>query len=729
MRRSLLTLFICFGASFVPSHTTAMVADLIAVTGELGEKDGTPLSGSYTMTFSLYNAEKDGEQIWQEIYDGDNKVEIKDGFLSIYLGSLTSLDFADLVAAPELWLGVIVGSDSEMNRIRLASVPFSLEAQVCRQVGDLTEADIQPLLGEACAADEYLRGWNAEQASPICSPLADVAISGSFGDLSDVPLGLQDGDDDTTYRAGTGLSLSLDNTFSVQQSQVEEWARDVCYDTTQEVVDAVEGVYAPAVHSHSWSELTNKPAGFADGVDNDTTYTAGKGVELVGTEFRAKGSPYARVIVVAKDGGDFTDVQTAVDSVADATAESPVLIRAMPGRYVGVVTLKPNVHLRGSGRDVTVLTSDIGNNDWKSVSQATLVIPSHVRVDDLTVENNGTNQVNAAVLAPEGTDDVYLRAVSARAVNQNTGSVPFRNCGVYLEGTGTELVLESVVAEGMNVADYNIGLFVGTGAKATLIGGTYRGVGNGSMDGAAAHGIYAVGTIEMTDAVVRAEHSGSAFALSVSDDGNAKLTGGIFVARDSGVSSVGISVGGNGVLNANDVLASASFAISNYGIEHTSSVPAIIKGGSFLGEGGDYAYGVYLEGSTLNGVTATGKGAQYTNVGLEVVDDGAVRAIGGQFSGSGGLLTSGARVEGTLDLSNAYVSGSGASEFNYGVYLIEDSVEATHSTLEGADNAVHVMDGGIATVRHTHFVGGPVSGATQCLAVSRGGTFSASTCP
>src|SRR5262249_53523552 len=35
----------------------------------------------------------------------------------------------------------------------------------------------------------------------------------------------------------------------------------------------------------SWTNLANIPAGFADGVDNDTTYSAGTGLGLVGTQF------------------------------------------------------------------------------------------------------------------------------------------------------------------------------------------------------------------------------------------------------------------------------------------------------------------------------------------------------------------------------------------------------------------------------------------------------------
>jgi hypothetical protein len=39
-----------------------------------------------------------------------------------------------------------------------------------------------------------------------------------------------------------------------------------------------------------WTNLTNVPAGFADGVDDDTTYSPGDGLSLVGDEFSVDGS-------------------------------------------------------------------------------------------------------------------------------------------------------------------------------------------------------------------------------------------------------------------------------------------------------------------------------------------------------------------------------------------------------------------------------------------------------
>jgi len=55
-------------------------------------------------------------------------------------------------------------------------------------------------------------------------------------------------------------------------------------DPRQELTASAYALYALGA---SWSGLTGVPAGFADGVDNDTTYSAGTGLTLSGTTFSA----------------------------------------------------------------------------------------------------------------------------------------------------------------------------------------------------------------------------------------------------------------------------------------------------------------------------------------------------------------------------------------------------------------------------------------------------------
>jgi len=159
----------------------------------------------------------------------------------------------------------------------------------------------------------------------------------AWGNLTSVPAGFADGvDNDTTYSAGTGLGLT-GTVFSVNFGAVAaavhahagsdvssgtvaearvsgELARDsevvglvLAGDGSGSGLDAdlLDGLHAAAfagaTHDHDtryyteselstgggggavhWNNLTSVPAGFADGTDNDTTYSAGTGLVLSG---------------------------------------------------------------------------------------------------------------------------------------------------------------------------------------------------------------------------------------------------------------------------------------------------------------------------------------------------------------------------------------------------------------------------------------------------------------
>src|SRR5205807_2570891 len=55
--------------------------------------------------------------------------------------------------------------------------------------------------------------------------------------------------------------------------------------TRQPITAAPYALYAPSAGSVPWTGITGMPAGFSDGVDNDTTYSAGYGLTLSGTTF------------------------------------------------------------------------------------------------------------------------------------------------------------------------------------------------------------------------------------------------------------------------------------------------------------------------------------------------------------------------------------------------------------------------------------------------------------
>jgi hypothetical protein len=179
--------------------------------------------------------------------------------------------------------------------------------------------------------------------------------------------------------------------------------------TAQTATLALSAAAAP------WSGLSGVPADLADG-DDDTIYTAGKGLALNGTSFEAKGSPLANTVIVAKSGGDFSSVQAAIDSVAGAGPANPYMVFVATGVYTEQVTLKPYVHLRGAGQGATVIRwGGSQTHPQEDGSSATVRTASNASLADLTVESSG-NGSNVAI---------YNRDVSAsiRDVSLNVSAL------------------------------------------------------------------------------------------------------------------------------------------------------------------------------------------------------------------------------------------------------------------------------------------------------------------
>jgi hypothetical protein len=86
-------------------------------------------------------------------------------------------------------------------------------------------------------------------------------------------------------------------------------------------------------------------------------------------------------IIVAPTNGDFSSIQTAIDSTISPSLSNPYLIIVAPGIYTESITLKPHVDVQGSGVNLTTITHDS--------SAPTVNGADHSELRSLTVSNTG----------------------------------------------------------------------------------------------------------------------------------------------------------------------------------------------------------------------------------------------------------------------------------------------------------------------------------------------------
>ena len=116
------------------SVLSADVLDLIDFQGRLSDDSYNPINGTVPITFSFYSAPDALEAQWSETHS----VDVNEGLFHVTLGTITPLT-EDVFDSSERWIGLTVGSDSEMSpRTRIASVPYALQSRTSTPDEDWT---------------------------------------------------------------------------------------------------------------------------------------------------------------------------------------------------------------------------------------------------------------------------------------------------------------------------------------------------------------------------------------------------------------------------------------------------------------------------------------------------------------------------------------------------------------------------------------------------------------
>lgn len=152
MKKLTTTALVSLMGLFFALPAGATVPELIPVQGMLTDADDAPVDGATDLRFAFFDTATGGTELWfTELDDYD----IEAGFFSVYLGENKPLDVGALLGASELWLEITAGTDV-LDRIRMASVLFALQAGTCSEVGDMSPGEIQPLLSGSCSVGEFV---------------------------------------------------------------------------------------------------------------------------------------------------------------------------------------------------------------------------------------------------------------------------------------------------------------------------------------------------------------------------------------------------------------------------------------------------------------------------------------------------------------------------------------------------------------------------------------------
>lgn len=376
-----------------------------------------------------------------------------------------------------------------------------------------------------------------------------------------------------------------------------------------------------------WTGVTSIPAGLADGVDNDTQYTAGNGLTLNGGQFSVSLSVVqARIGGFCAEGSSIRSIDSAGGVVCEADDAGVTSVVAGAGLTGGGSTsgVTLGIDFAGAGSAATAARSDHTHDDRYAGKLVRTITVSPTG----TAAQNGTALLAAlSGLTDASCDKPYLIRLEPGAYDVGSSPLVMKPC-VGIEGGG-ELVTE---VRGAGAATTNSGTIVGA-ANTELRRLTVRNTGGN----VAAVAIFANNASLKLTHVTALAAGGSAqnYAIYYKSTAVADLSG-VTAEANGGTSARGIYNQASSPFMT-DVRTSAINATVNTGVYNDASTPVMTNVDAIAGQGAT-CYGIYNTGAALPVIsggsvfaacTSTNYGLYNTAGGSALVSHATISVLGG----------------------------------------------------------------------------------------------------